>query len=80
MSKLTTKTRKSLPKSKFAIPAKKTAKNPSGKGGYPINDVVHARNALARVAQFGTPAQKAQVKAAVKKHFPEIAVGGKKPA
>lgn len=54
---LTTKQRKALPKSDFAIPATKQ---------YPIEDASHARNALARVAQNGTPAQQATVKAAVK--------------
>lgn len=78
MAKLTTKARKALPKKSFALPSKKTASNKAGRGAYPINDVAHARNALARVAQFGTPTQKAQVRAAVKRHFPEIAVGGKK--
>ena len=69
---LSTKARKSMPASDFAIPATRQ---------YPIEDASHARNALARVArrQNGTPAQKAEVKAAVKKKYPNIAVGGAKP-
>lgn len=78
MGKLSISTRKALPSKMFAVPSKKTKKNPAGKGAYPIPDVNHARNALARVAQFGTPSQKAQVKAAVRKHFPEIVIRKKK--
>lgn len=44
---------------------------------YPIHDINHARNALARVSQYGTPAEKAKVKAAVHKKYPEM---GKKMA
>ena len=63
MSKLTTKNRKGLKKSSFAIP---------GKRAYPIEDKAHARNALARVSQFGTPAQKAKVRIAVHRKYPGI--------
>lgn len=63
MAKLTSKARKDLPKKSFAVPSKKA---------YPINDKNHARNALARVSQFGSPAEKKQVKAAVKQKFPGI--------
>jgi hypothetical protein len=42
MTKLTTRARKNLPKSKFAEP---------GDRKYPVPDKAHARNALARVAQ-----------------------------
>lgn len=66
MAKLTTKQRKHLPKSDFAL---------SG-GRYPINDASHARNALARVSQHGSPAQKTKVRAAVHKRYP--AIGQKK--
>jgi hypothetical protein len=48
-------------------------------GRYPDNTIGRARNALARVAQNGTPAQQATVKAKVAKKYPGIAVGGKKP-
>lgn len=42
MAKLTTKARKALPKSDFALP---------GKRAYPIEDTAHARNAKARASQ-----------------------------
>lgn len=60
---LTTKTRKALPTTAFALPNRR----------YPIHDKAHARNALARVAQNGSPAEKAKVRAAVKRKFPSIA-------
>src|ERR1700761_3981650 len=60
---LTTKDRKKLSKKSFALP---------GKRKYPIPDKAHARNALARVAQNGTPAEQKKVRAAVKKRFPSI--------
>jgi hypothetical protein len=60
---MSTKDRKKLPKRSFALP---------GKRKYPIPDKGHARNALARVAQNGTPAEQKKVKAAVKKRFPSI--------
>ena len=78
MTKLTTAQRKRLKKSTFAVPSKKTKKNPAGRGGYPIPDKSHARNALARVSQHGTPAEKAAVRDKVEARFPDIAVGGKK--
>ena len=58
-----TKERKKLSKKSFALP---------GKRKYPIPDKAHARNALARVAQNGTPAEQKKVRAAVKKRFPSI--------
>jgi hypothetical protein len=42
------------------------------KGRYPIEDAAHARNALARVSQFGSPAEKEKVRNAVHRKFPEI--------
>lgn len=66
---LTTKARNALPKTSFAIPATKS---------YPIEDKAHARNALARVAQNGTTAQKAQVRKAVASKYPTIKVTGAK--
>jgi hypothetical protein len=63
MAKLTAKKRKHLPASAFAEP---------GERKYPVNDKNHARNALARVSQFGTPAEKAKVRAKVHKKFPTI--------
>lgn len=67
MARLSTRGRKRLKKSSFALP---------GKRAYPINDRAHARNALARVSQFGTAAQKRTVRRAVKRKFPSIKVTG----
>lgn len=63
MSKLTSKARKALPAKAFAVP---------GKRKYPIENKSHARNALARVAQKGTKAEKVAVKSAVKRKYPSI--------
>jgi hypothetical protein len=67
LAELTTKKRKALRKSTFAIPEKSP-----GSGSYPIPDLAHARNALARVSQHGTPQEKARVRAAVARKFPGI--------
>ena len=64
-----TKERKKMSRKSFALPNKRK---------YPIPDKAHARNALARVAQNGTPAEQRKIKAAVKKRFPSI--GKKKTA
>jgi hypothetical protein len=71
MAKLTAKKRKALPKASFAVPEK---------DGYPIHDKAHARNALSRVAQHGSPAEKAKVRAAVKRKYPDIGSAKKKTA
>jgi hypothetical protein len=68
MAKLTAKRRKKLPKASFALGGRR----------YPIHDKAHARNALARVSQHGSPSEKARVRAAVRRKYPSIAVGGKK--
>lgn len=60
--RLKAKTRNALPDSSFAVSGRK----------YPINDESHARNALARVSQYGTPEEKAKVKAAVSRKYPNI--------
>jgi len=52
-----------LPESAFALPKLKK---------YPIQDLVHARNALARVSQFGTESEKRKVRKAVHKKFKSI--------
>jgi len=65
--KLTTRGRKQIKKSNFAIPSKAP-----GSGSYPIHDISHARNALARVAQHGSPTEKETVKSAVYKNYPEL--------
>ena len=69
MAKLTSKRRKSLKSSQFAEP---------GKRKYPIMDRSHAKNALARVSQHGTAAEKAAVRKKVSAKYPSI--GHKKTA
>lgn len=63
MAKLTTKSRNNLPTTDFAIPSERK---------YPLPNESHAKNALARVSQFGTPAEKSRVEKAVYKKFPEL--------
>lgn len=40
---------------------------------YPIEDIEHARNALARVAQHGTPEEQAEVRRKVHAKYPSLA-------
>lgn len=56
MGFLNAKKRKSLSLDDFAVPEKRA---------YPIEDKAHARNALARVSQFGVPQEKSQVRSKV---------------
>lgn len=63
MAKLTYAARKKLPSSSFVEP---------GARKYPIENASHARNALARVSQYGSPAEKAKVRAAVHRKYPGI--------
>ncbi len=69
---LSAKQRQSMPKSDFALPGKGEGPKGAGAGSYPIPDQSHARNALARVSQHGTPEEKAKVRAAVHRKFPGI--------
>lgn len=62
MAELTSKKRKALSDSDFALPGRR----------YPIHDLAHARNALARVAQFGTEAERTIVRAKVHQKYPEL--------
>ena len=74
MAVLSAKARKGLPKKSFALPGKGEGPGGKGAGSYPIPDAAHARNALARVSQHGSPEEKAKVRAAVKKKYPGIEV------
>lgn len=67
MAKLSYSERKKLSKSQFAIPSKAP-----GSGSYPIQNISHARNALARAS--GKPVE-SRVRAAVKAKFPSIGRG-----
>lgn len=58
--KLTSNERNHIPTGEFAIPETRS---------YPIHDMNHARNALARAS--GKP-EEARVKAAVHRRFPEL--------
>jgi len=66
MAKMAYREKKALPKSAFAV------KKGRYDGAYPIHDLAHARNALARVSAHGTPAEKAQVRRAVYARYPEL--------
>lgn len=70
MAKLTAKARKKIPAKDFAGPDR----------SYPVEDASHARNALARVVQHGSPELRAKVRAKVHKKYPGIKMkmdGGK---
>lgn len=67
MAVLTAKQRNALKDSDFAIPERRA---------YPIHDELHARNALQRVSQHGTPEEKRRVKAAVRRRYPDMEVSG----
>lgn len=62
MAKLTSAKRNSLPSSDFALPGRR----------YPIENPSHARNAEARVSEYGTPAEKSEVRAKVHAKYPSI--------
>lgn len=73
MARLSTKQRKAIPKSDFAVPSKAP-----GSGSYPIPDRAHAQNALARASQFGSPAVKKAVRAKVAAKYPGMGKKGRK--
>lgn len=66
MAKLTAAKRDKIPASGFALPG----------GRYPIADKSHARNALARISQYGSAEEKARVRRKVHAKFPSIGVAG----
>lgn len=70
--KLSAHERQAMSRSDFALPGKGSGPKGAGSGSYPINDASHARNALSRVSQFGSSAEKAKVRAAVARKFPDI--------
>jgi phage I-like protein len=63
LATLTTTQRNNLSSSDFVFPSDRR---------YPIHDESHAKNALARVAQNGSPEEQAKVKAAVYKRYPSL--------
>lgn len=62
MSILHAKQRNALPAKSFALPGRR----------YPIEDAAHARNALARVSQHGTPSEMRKVMSAVHRKYPSM--------
>lgn len=62
MAVLTPTTRLNLAESDFALPGRR----------YPIHDLAHARNALARVAANGSSSEQATVRAKVRARYPSI--------
>ena len=63
-AKLQAGQREKIKTKNFAIPSTKS---------YPLTDLAHARNALVRVRQFGSPSEKSQVYSAVTKKYPALA-------
>lgn len=68
MAKLNSKRRNSLKSSEFAEP---------GKRKYPVDTKNRARNALARVSQYGSAEEKATVRKKVHAKFPGIGESGR---
>ena len=66
---LTAHARQEMPKSDFARPGKGEGPKGAGSGSYPINDINHARNALARSS--GKP-EAAEVRAKVLAKYPQL--------
>jgi hypothetical protein len=62
MAKLSKAARKKISTREFALPGRR----------YPIEDKAHARNALARVSQAGTRAEKAAVRRKVGQAYPGL--------
>src|SRR3990167_11034985 len=69
MAKLSKKKRNLLSGSEFVYPRLRK---------YPIPDIQHARAALARVQEWGTPSEKERVRKAVLARFPSIKIRGSK--
>lgn len=61
-SELTAASRDKIKEKNFALPGDR----------YPIHDIAHARNALARVSQHGTPEERETVRKKVYAKYPEL--------
>lgn len=72
MAKLTAAARKKISPKNEAVPSKDSKKGGAVSGSYPINDLAHARNALARSS--GKPVE-AQVRAKVLAKYPQLRKG-----
>lgn len=66
MARLSYRKRQKLSTKSFALPGRR----------FPIDTENRARNALARVAQFGSPQEKTVVRKKVSARYPGIAVSG----
>lgn len=69
---LTAHERQSLPRSDFALPGRGEGPKGAGAGSYPVPDKAHGRAALSLVSRYGSPAEKAKVRAKVHSKFPTI--------
>lgn len=69
MAELSTADRKALPRSDFIFPDKAP-----GPGSYPVPDEEHGRDALARVEENGTPAERRRAIAFVSRRFPDMEI------
>jgi hypothetical protein len=65
MARLTAKARANIPQKEFAVPSKDG-------GAYPIDTRQRAATALGLVGMHGSPAEKAQVRGAVAKKYPQV--------
>jgi hypothetical protein len=63
MARLTAKAREKIPQKDFAVPSK---------DAYPIDTRRRAATALGLVGMHGSPAEKAQVRSAVAKKYPQV--------
>ena len=66
MARLTSKPRGNLASTDFALPRHRA---------YPINDIEHARMALAMVSKYGTDGEKSKVRREVEKKYPSLKKG-----
>jgi len=72
-SVLTSRARAHIKTKNFGIPEEaRSAKQKKRSGNYPIHDRAHARAALAYVARYGTPAEKAEVRRRVCAKYPDM--------
>jgi hypothetical protein len=56
------------PAGSYALPGG----GPGGADAYPVQDRAHGANALSRVAANGTSAEKSEVRAVVKRKYPDL--------
>jgi hypothetical protein len=60
------------PKKSYAVPPESSVGG-KGRAKYPIHDLAHARNAIARASQHASPEEKRLVHAAVRRKYPGLA-------